>query len=44
MLIVPDDMRGKIVKCSNCDTMLKVPAAGKPDAKAPPGAKTPATH
>lgn len=42
MLIVPDEMRGKVVKCSNCDTMLKVPP-GKPDAKQP-GAKTPATH
>lgn len=46
MLIVPDEMRGKVVKCSNCETMLKVPP-GKPDAK-PAGAqnspKTPAAH
>lgn len=39
MLIVPDDMRGKVVKCSTCNTMLKVPAGKAADVKAPTEAR-----
>jgi hypothetical protein len=28
-LSVPDDVRGKLVKCQHCQTMFRVPEAGK---------------
>jgi len=36
ILSVPSDVRGKLVKCQYCQTMLRVPAP-KPD---PPSART----
>ena len=36
ILSVPDDVRGKLVKCQHCQTMIRVPAqsaAARPAAK-----------
>lgn len=30
ILTVPDDVRGKLVKCQHCQTMFRVPEARKP--------------
>jgi hypothetical protein len=40
-LSVPDDVRGKLVKCSHCQQMLRVPAMRPPEPvvdKKPPAA------
>jgi hypothetical protein len=37
LLTVPDDVRGKIVKCQHCQTAFRVPEARKP---IPPYAST----
>ena len=37
-LSVPDDVRGKLVKCQHCQTMFRVPEA-QPAKPAPAGAK-----
>jgi hypothetical protein len=40
ILSVPDDVRGKLVKCQQCSTMFRVPESKKPDAaSAPPPQK-----
>jgi hypothetical protein len=39
-LSVPDDVRGKLVKCNGCQQMLRVPAHRAPD---PPADKKPPT-
>ena len=31
LLMVPDDVRGKMVKCQHCHTPLRVPELRKPD-------------
>lgn len=31
ILAVPDDTRGKMVKCQHCQTQFRVPGAKKPD-------------
>ena len=45
-LAVPDDVRGKLVRCQHCQTMFRVPDGRKPDlttnaapAPTPAGAK-----
>lgn len=44
-LAVPDDVRGKLVRCQHCQTMFRVPDSRKPDVPdaatgpAPAGAK-----
>jgi len=30
-LTVPDDVRGKLVRCQHCQTLLRVPDAKKPE-------------
>jgi LSD1 subclass zinc finger protein len=35
LLSVPDDARGKIVKCHHCQTVLRVPAGTRPQPAAP---------
>ncbi len=32
ILSVPDEVRGKLVKCQHCQTMFRVPDARKPEA------------
>jgi LSD1 subclass zinc finger protein len=32
LLSVPNDVRGKVVRCQYCQTMLRVPEARKPEA------------
>jgi hypothetical protein len=34
-LAVPDDVRGKLVKCQHCQTNFRVPEARRPGATAP---------
>ena len=34
-LSVPEDVRGKLVKCQHCQTMLRVPEAAKKETPAP---------
>ena len=36
ILSVPDDVRGKLVKCQQCSTMFRVPEAKKPTDTAAP--------
>ena len=45
-LSVPDDVRGKLVKCSHCAQMLRVPASRSPEPAADkkPPAAAPAGH
>ena len=31
ILSVPDEVRGKLVKCQHCQTMFRVPDAKRPD-------------
>lgn len=39
-LSVPDEVRGKLVKCQHCQTMFRVPdAARKPEPAAVPAGK-----
>ena len=38
ILSVPDEIRGKLVKCQHCQTMFRVPDSKKPEPVAP-GAK-----
>ena len=40
-LSVPDDVRGKLVKCQSCQTLFRVPEAPK---KPPATAAAAATH
>lgn len=40
-LAVPDDVRGKLVKCQSCQTLFRVPDSTKKPASATPAA-TPA--
>lgn len=35
ILAVPDEIRGKLVKCQYCQTMLRVPMAKTPTAPSP---------
>jgi LSD1 subclass zinc finger protein len=35
LLSVPDDARGKIVKCHHCQTVLRVPQGSRQPAAAP---------
>lgn len=36
LLSVPDEVRGKVVKCKNCQTVLRVPAdPNRPQTAAP---------
>ncbi len=39
ILGVPDDVRGKLVKCQYCQTAFRVPEAKKPDATVAAGEK-----
>ena len=39
-LAVPDDVRGKLVKCQHCQTMFRVPDA-QPTKPEPAGARPP---
>ena len=41
ILSVPEDVRGKLVKCQYCQTMLRVPAPKGSDSAIPAIAKTP---
>jgi hypothetical protein len=34
ILSVPDDVRGKLVKCQHCQTMFRVPESKRPEASA----------
>ena len=34
-LSVPDEVRGKLVKCQHCHTMFRVPEGKKPQTEAP---------
>jgi len=36
ILSVPDEVRGKLVKCQHCSTMFRVPEAKRPSAPAEP--------
>jgi hypothetical protein len=38
-LTVPDEVRGKLVRCQHCQTMFRVPDAKKPEPVAPAAAK-----
>ena len=40
ILKVPEEVRGKIVRCHYCRTMLRVPMAPRPEAGAVPSADT----
>jgi hypothetical protein len=42
ILAVPDDVRGKLVRCQHCQTMFRVPEARKVEATAPAAAAAPA--
>jgi hypothetical protein len=35
ILSVPDEVRGKLVKCQHCQTMFRVPDAKRPEPVAP---------
>lgn len=37
ILSVPDEVRGKLVKCQHCQTMFRVPEGKKPAAAAAAG-------
>ena len=37
ILSVPDEVRGKLVKCQHCQTMFRVPEAKRPAATTPVG-------
>jgi hypothetical protein len=39
LLSVPEEVRGKQVKCQHCDTTFRVPEVRKPEAVAAPSAK-----
>ena len=39
-LAVPDDVRGKLVKCQSCQTLFRVPENGKKPAGSAPGASS----
>lgn len=41
ILVVPDEVRGKLVKCHHCQTLFRVPEAKKPPAVAPAPAAQP---
>ena len=41
-LAVPDDVRGKLVRCQHCQTMFRVPDGKKPDVPDAATAPTPA--
>jgi predicted Zn finger-like uncharacterized protein len=41
ILSVPDEVRGKLVKCQHCQTMFRVPDSKKPAAAAAAGATAP---
>ena len=38
-LAVPDEVRGKLVRCQHCQTMFRVPDGKKPEAAAANGGK-----
>lgn len=40
ILSVPDEVRGKLVKCQHCQTMFRVPDGRKTAAAAAPAKKT----
>ena len=42
VLSVPDEVRGKTVKCQHCQTMVRVPEKAPPAPVAPAGAGQPA--
>jgi hypothetical protein len=43
ILSVPDEARGKLVRCQHCKTMFRVPDNKRDPATSPPAAKAAAT-
>ena len=44
ILSVPDEVRGKLVKCQHCQTMFRVPESKRQPAGAGAGAAAPKDH
>lgn len=43
ILSVPDEVRGKLVKCQHCETMFRVPENKRPMATSAAGAEKPSS-
>lgn len=44
ILSVPEEIRGKLVKCQHCQTMFRVPESKRPAATVGAGAAAPKEH